>query len=112
MLSATAFILQDKCSQVQPCVFCKCYLHALSVPIQPTEFIKHLLWARCYADAVGKGLSFQLLEKNNVMVNAMIKRCTGMLWEGGAQLRLGVEIGQRGKPAWLGLEIQVEVGAG
>lgn len=56
--------------------------------------------------------SFQLLEKNNVMVNAMIKRCTGMLWEGGAQSRLGVEIGQRGKPAWLGLGYRWKWGRG
>ena len=51
VLLETAFIIQHDCSQVQPCVFCKCYLHALSVLIHPTEFIKHSLWARCQVDA-------------------------------------------------------------
>lgn len=31
---------------------------------------------------------------------------------GGAQSRLSVKMGQRGKTAWLGLEIHVEVGEG
>lgn len=34
----------------------------------------------------------------------------GELRESGARSRLGVEMGQRGKTAWLGFEIHVEVG--
>lgn len=32
--------------------------------------------------------------------------------EGGAHSRLGVEMGQRGKAAWLGFETYIEVGEG
>lgn len=84
MLSETAFIIQHKCSQVQPCAFCKCYLHALSVLIHPTEFIKHLLWARCHGDAGRKGPLRSVIGK---------ARCHGQCHdpmthrEGGAQSR-------------------------
>lgn len=77
VLLETAFIIQHDCSQAQPCVFCKCYLYALSVLIHPTEFIKHSLWARCHVDA-GDGLSNWLMKKHSVMVSAVIERCTGI----------------------------------
>lgn len=80
MLSETAFIIQHNCSQVQPCLFCKCYLIALSVLIYLTEFIKHLLWARCHADVGRRGVLRSVIGKAQDLRK---------LREGGAISRLG-----------------------
>lgn len=112
VLSETIFITQQNCSQVQPCVFCKCYLNALSVLIHPTEFIKRSLWARCHADAGKRGPLWSVIgitQCRGQYHNQKMHRALREHWEGGAHWRLGVEMKQRGKPAWCGLEIHVEV---
>lgn len=68
---------QCDCSAVQPCIFCKCYLHALVVLTHLTEFIKLSLWPVAMLMQVGKKCSDQLMEKEqSVMVNTVIERCT------------------------------------
>lgn len=106
MLSETAFIIQHKCSLVQPSIFCKCYLQAISVLIHPTEFIKHSRWARCRADADRRGTLRSVIGEapcHGQFYDQKMHRDLGKLREGGAQSRLGMEMGQREEPAWLGL---------
>ena len=115
MLLETAFIIQHDRSQVQPCVFRKCYLHALFVLIHPTEFTKRLLWARCHADA-GKG---ETLRSVNGKVQCRgqchtwkVHRALGEHREGGTHSRWWVGMGQSGKTDWLGFETCAEVRGG
>lgn len=115
VLFETAFIVQNDCCQVGPCVFCKCYLHAVSVFILPTEFIKHLFWVRYHAGA-GKRETLRSVNGEaqcpGQRHDGKVHRDLGEHYDGGAQSRLGVEIGQRGKTTWPCLEIHVEVGEG